>query len=190
VTTATIDHALDGEAFRHVMAALVAGVAVVTTIDADGTPRGLTTTAVTSVSLEPPLLLICVGRESRTLPAIRHSRRFAVNIIDAGSAAVAQHFASKVADKFADAVWRPGASGCPLLHEHSVAWAECGTERELEAGDHVVVIGRVDHGWSTGHEKVPLTYLRRRYGAWAALPNGSEHYEQRGVGEWQAQSTR
>jgi flavin reductase (DIM6/NTAB) family NADH-FMN oxidoreductase RutF len=200
VTSASVDHAFDGEAFRDVMAALASGVAVVTTVDAEGTPRGLTTTAVTSVSVEPPLLLVCVGRESRTLPAIRHSRRFAVNIIDSASAPVAHHFASKAPDKFADAVWRPGANGCPLLHEHSVAWAECRTEREVEAGDHVVVIGRVDHGWSTGHERVPLTYLRRNYGAWAALPNGAaqdaashngfEHLEKRGVEEWQAQSTR
>jgi flavin reductase (DIM6/NTAB) family NADH-FMN oxidoreductase RutF len=195
MTSATLGPALDGEAFRQVMAALAAGVAVVTSVDADGVPRGLTTTALTSVSLEPPLLLVCVGRESRTLPAIRHSGRFAVNLIDSVAAPVALHFASKVEDKFADAVWRPGANGCPLLHEHSVAWAECRTEREVEAGDHVVVIGRVDRGGSAGHERVPLTYLRRRYGAWAALPNGasqngSGHSEQREGGEWHVLPTR
>jgi flavin reductase (DIM6/NTAB) family NADH-FMN oxidoreductase RutF len=190
MTTATLDHALGDEAFRQVMAALAAGVAVVTTVDADGVPRGLTTTAVTSVSLDPPLLLVCVGRESRTLPALRYSRRFAVNFIDSACAPVAHHFASKVEDKFAGLTWRPGANGCPLLDEHSVAWAECRTEHEVEAGDHVVVIARIDRGGSTGDERVPLTYLRRSYGAWSALPPDLHGSEQEGVGQWQALRTR
>jgi len=202
MTSVTLDVALEGEPFRQIMAALAAGVAVVTSVDAAGIPRGLTTTAVTSVSLEPPLLLVCVGRESRTLPAIRHSRRFAVNFIDAAHAPVARHFASKLEDKFADTVWRPGTHGCPVLHEHSIAWAECMTEREVEAGDHVVVIGRIEHGGSADHERMPLTYLRRRYGAWAALPSGgasvdelerrrtSKGSEHEGVEAWQARPTR
>lgn len=74
---------LDGQTFAQVMACWPAGVAVVTTIDASGTPRGLTTTAVTSVSLDPPLLLVCVDRTSRTLPALRYARAFAVNVLEA-----------------------------------------------------------------------------------------------------------
>lgn len=190
MTAAALDHSLDDEAFRRVMAALAAGVAVVTTVDADGVLRGLTTTAVTSVSLDPPLLLVCIGRESRTLPGLRSSRRFAVNFIDAACAPVAHHFASKAEDKFVGIAWRSGVNGCPLLDEHSVAWAECRTEREVEAGDHVVLIARIERGGSADDERLPLTYHRRSYGAWSALPRDLNGSEQEGVGQWQALRTR
>jgi flavin reductase (DIM6/NTAB) family NADH-FMN oxidoreductase RutF len=174
MTVAPIRHTSDVESFREVMAALAAGVAVVTTVDADGKPRGMTTTAVTSVSLEPPLLLVCAAHESRTLAAIRHSGRFAVNLIEAAACHVAVHFASKAPQKFGDSGWRTGRHGSPVLHEHVLAWAECRVEREIEAGDHVVLIGRVEHAAAVDDERAPLTYFRRRFGTWAQ----AEHTEQ------------
>ena len=159
--------ALDGDVFRQVMATLAAAVTVVTTVDADGEPRGMTTTAVTSVSLEPPLLLVCAAHESRTLAAIRDSGRFAVNLIEASSSHVAVTFASKDPEKFGDSGWSLGRHGSPVLHEHVLAWAECLVEREIEAGDHVVLIGRVVHAAVGDDERAPLTYFRRRFGTWS-----------------------
>jgi flavin reductase (NADH) len=153
--------------FRRVMASLAAGVAVVTTIDLDGVPRGLTTTALTSVSLEPPLVLVCVGLESRTLPALRSSGRFAINLVHAAASELAARFASKAEDKFAESTWRPGVHGSPLLHEDVVAWLECRVEREIEAGDHVVFLAHVEHGDTHDTELRPLTYYQRRFGTWA-----------------------
>lgn len=163
---------VDDSIFVQVMAAFAAGVAVITAIDEQGEPRGLTTTSVTSVSREPPLLLVCVDRASRTLPAIRHSNGFAVNLIAEPHAGVALLFSSKSEDKFAELTWRPGRNGSPVLHEHSHAWADCRTDREIEAGDHIVFIGTVTHGGvfdEVGQR--PLTYFRRNFGHF--VPSGS-----------------
>lgn len=161
-------HQRGRETFTRVMAALPAGVAVVTAVDAWGRPRGLTTTAVTSVSLSPPLLLVCVDLKSRTLPAIRHSQGFAVNIIDERHAPVARHFSSKLEDKFASAVWRSGLHGFPVLHEYALAWAECRVERELIVGDHVVFVGELLDGGADEDGRMPLTYFRRGFGRFLA----------------------
>ena len=163
---------LDGQTFAQVMACWPAGVAVVTTIDADGTPRGLTTTAVTSVSLDPPLLLVCVDRTSRTLPALRYARAFAVNVLEAGHAQLARHFASKAEEKFTELAWTPGCDGVPILHDHCIAWAECRTRREIEAGDHLIMVAEVVHGGAE-QERASLIYFRRDFGSFAALaPDG------------------
>jgi flavin reductase (DIM6/NTAB) family NADH-FMN oxidoreductase RutF len=167
MTVMSVATSIEADAFRRVMAELAAGVAVVTTVDEDGAPRGLTTTALTSVSLDPPLVLICIGSESRTLPAIRASGHFVVNLVHSAAGELAARFASKVEDKFADSAWRPGLRGSPVLHDHVHAWLECRVEREIEAGDHVVLLGHVEHGDATGEELEPLTYYRRRFGTWA-----------------------
>src|SRR5438093_11602460 len=121
------------------MASYPAGVAIVTTLDTDGTPRGLTTTAVSSVSADPPLLLVCIDLASRTLPALREGGRFVVNFLREGRSELATTFASKRDDKFEQARWRRTASGLPLLHEDALAWAECVTVEEIERGDHVIL---------------------------------------------------
>ena len=90
------------------MSAFPTGVAIVTTLEPDGTPRGLTTNAVTSVSAEPPILLVCVDRNSRTLPALLHTKRFVVNFMRSDHVEICQLFASKADDKFAAWRGRPG----------------------------------------------------------------------------------
>jgi len=166
MTVAPLAPSFAADAFRQIMAALAAGVSVVTAVDAAGEPRGLTTTAVTGVSADPPLLLVCVAHDSRTLPAIRHSRRFAVNLMHAAAGETALRFASKAEDKFEGRAWRLGRHGSPLLHEDALAWAECRVEQEIEAGDHVVLIGSVEHGTAVEDELAPLTYFRRSFGTW------------------------
>ena len=95
--------------FFQIMSAFPTGVAIVTTLEPDGTPRGLTTNAVTSVSADPPILLVCVDRDSRTLPALRQSRRFVVNFMRDDHAEICELFASKAEDKFASVAWTPGS---------------------------------------------------------------------------------
>ena len=98
------------------MSAFPTGVAIVTTLEPDGTPRGLTTNAVSSVSAEPPILLVCVDRESRTLPALLHTKRFVVNFMRDDHAGICELFASKADDKFSQVPWTPGLGGVPVLH--------------------------------------------------------------------------
>jgi flavin reductase (NADH) len=164
MTSATVDV----PTFQNVMASFPAGVAVITTLDHAGQPRGLTTTALTSVSLDPPLLLICVDNASRTLPALRHSKAFTVNILAAGHAALARHFASKAEDKFAELTFSTGPRGLPILHDHTVAWIECATHQEIPAGDHLIVIGEVLDG-AAERTADSLIYFRRDFGSFLAL---------------------
>jgi flavin reductase (DIM6/NTAB) family NADH-FMN oxidoreductase RutF len=155
------------------MSAFPTGVAIVTTLEPDGTPRGLTTNAVTSVSAEPPILLVCVDRNSRTLPALQHSKRFVVNFMRDDCAELCGLFASKADDKFAQVAWKPGLGGVPVLHEGAVAHAECSTLEELEIGDHVVVTGLVEAGAPPDPDQVPIVYFRRSYASAPGAPEAA-----------------
>ena len=165
---------IDRETFGEIMASYPAGVAIVTTLDADGTPRGLTTTAVSSVSADPPLVLVCVDLTSRTLPALRAGGRFVVNFLREGRVELAGLFASKRDDKFEHAAWRPSASGVPVLADDAIAWAECTTIEELDAGDHVILLGQVDDGAGAADDDAPLMYYRRSWGVWRPAPRRTE----------------
>ncbi|WP_423461948.1 flavin reductase family protein [Promicromonospora sp. MS192] len=130
------------DGFRDAMAGLASGVCVVTTT-AGGVPAGLTTTAVMSVSLDPPLVAVGVGRTSRTLAPLRAARRFAVHVLAHDREDVAAVFASKAPDKFIGRVVGAGRAGVPLLTEDARHVLECETWTEVEAGDHVLLVGRV-----------------------------------------------
>ncbi len=152
------------------MSAFPTGVAIVTTVEPDGTPRGLTTNAVTSVSADPPILLICVDRSSRTLPALVHTKRFVVNFMRDDCGELCALFASKADDKFAGVGWTAGAGGVPILHEGAVAHAECRTLEELEIGDHVVVTGLVEGGAPPAVADVPIVYFRNAFASAPTRP--------------------
>ena len=147
------------------MSAFPTGVAIVTTLDDEGSPRGLTTNAICAVSADPPLLLICVDRTSRTLDALRHAKRFVVNFMSDGRADLCALFASKAEDKFAEVRWEPGLGGVPCLIEDALAYAECLTEQELEVGDHLILIGLVEAGSPPDPGRAPILYFRRAYGS-------------------------
>ncbi len=168
---------VDRDTFVEIMASYPAGVAIVTTLDEDGAPRGLTTTAVSSVSAEPPLLLVCVDLTSRTLPALRAGGRFVVNFLREGRGEVARVFASKADDKFDHVRWERSPSGLPVLVADALAWAECVTVRELEPGDHVILLGQVEDGAGAADEDVPLMYYRRSWGVWRPSPRQIERRE-------------
>ncbi|MBA2460425.1 MAG: flavin reductase family protein [Actinobacteria bacterium] len=155
--------AVSPEDFFSIMSAFPTGVAIVTTLDEHGEPKGLTTNAICSVSAGPPLLLVSVDTTSRTLPALRHSKRFVVNFMSDGRADLCARFASKADDKFAGVRWAPGIGGLPCLADDSLAYAECATEQELEAGDHVMLVGLVESGRPPDPESAPILYYRRVY---------------------------
>jgi len=152
---------IEAETFRQIAASFPTGVVIVTAAG----PRGLTTNAVTAVSLDPPLLLVCIDRTSRTLPAITDARGFVVNYLAAGRAELAQRFATKAEDKFEGVSWKSSraANGAPILRDDVVAWAECTLESEHGAGDHIIIVGRIEEGGAPGG--AALTYFRRAYGS-------------------------
>jgi flavin reductase (DIM6/NTAB) family NADH-FMN oxidoreductase RutF len=159
------------------MASFPSGVAVVTTADAGGTPYGLTTTAVASVSAAPPTLLVCVDLASRTLPVLREAGRFVVNFMRAGRSEVSLLFASKTDDKFARVAWRATDSGLPLLEHDVLAWAEATVDREVEVGDHVLLIATVTDGGVLGNGLAPLMYYRRSWGVWTPAQTPGDEAE-------------
>ena len=153
--------------FREVIGHFATGVAVVTCTGPDG-PAGLTTNAVTSLSLDPLLLLVCFDNGSRTLPTVRDAGRFAVNILAEGGEGLARTFASKQLlghEKF-EAVTHTVDHGVPVLDD-ALAWVVCDLRELLPGGDHTVGIGEV-HQMGTGRDPAarPLLWFQ---GAYAGL---------------------
>lgn len=150
------------------MGHFVTGVTVVTTYrdDGSGRPYGITVNALTSVSLEPPLVMVAIGHGRRIEPHLRTTGRFAVNILAAGQQRLADCFAGAEVEPdreaFCGADWTPGSTGLPLL-AGAIAHLECTTVEIISVGDHDLHIGRVDHlATNPGHDP-PLLYYRRRY---------------------------
>jgi len=150
------------ESFRDIMGSFASGISVVTTLTEDAEPFGLTCSAVCSVSATPPLLLACVRTPSSTLDAIRDRGHFAVNFLDAQAREVSQLFARPGQDKFRQVGWRPGAAvGMPIL-DRTIAHAECEVHQLVDAGDHVIVLGRILAG-EVEESRFPLGYWRGSY---------------------------
>lgn len=151
---------MDADTFRTAMGHFATGVAVVTAQGSDG-PAGLTTNAVTSLSLDPTLLLVCFDNASRTLPVVQEARRFAVNVLSAGQGELAATFASKkIATEKFEQVTHTEAHGVPVL-DGAVAWFACDLLELLPGGDHTIGIGEVTHAGAPGGE--PLVFHRGRY---------------------------
>jgi len=152
---------IDPARLRTVFGHFATGVTVVTGVDAAG-PVGVAVNSFTSVSLDPPLVAFCVLTTSSTWPRIRTAGRFAVNILSSDQEAVSRRFASAVEDRFEGIGWHPSASGAPVL-EGALAWIDAAVEAEHEAGDHVLVVGRVS-GLDVVGEGAPLVFYRGGYG--------------------------
>lgn len=150
----------DAQAFRQVMGQFATGITVITTVDADGNLYGMTANSFTSVSLDPPLLLVCVGRELDFARVITSASHFGVNILAAGQEDLSRRFATRNIDKFAGLSYRPGRSGVPLL-AGTLGHIECARYELLPGGDHVIVVGRIEHLEYRGGE--PLVYFGSRY---------------------------
>jgi flavin reductase (DIM6/NTAB) family NADH-FMN oxidoreductase RutF len=154
--------------FRRALGCFAAGVTVVTTRQPNGLPCGLTATAFTSVSVDPPLVLVCVDRRSESYPHFATSGVFAVNILTAAQEGVSARFAVSGGDKFAGVSFRWGLTGAPILTEH-LAYLECRMVREYEGGDHTIYVGEVlEAGVADGR---PLLYYRGVYATLADSRN-------------------
>jgi flavin reductase (DIM6/NTAB) family NADH-FMN oxidoreductase RutF len=151
---------ISADEFRRTLSHFASGVTTITTLDADGKPTGLTASAFTSVSLEPPLILVCVDHKSQSYPSIRERGRFAVNVLGLDQEAISKRFASTRPDKFEGVPYRLGEVGVPLV-EGALAQLECVTVSAHVAGDHTIFVGRVEQAHVGAGE--PLIYFRGRY---------------------------
>ncbi len=161
------------DAYRALMGSHPGGVAVVTATDALGEPYGFTCTAWCGVSLDPPLLLVCVSNTGNTLPVITESGAFAVNLLHGAGRRAAEAFAGSRSARFSAVPWqRSPATVLPLLPEDAHTVAECRVVRTIPAGDHTVVLGEVVRIDATdaadGPSSAPLLYGMRRYATWQA----------------------
>ena len=163
---------LSAEQFRQVLGHLPTGVTVMT---ADGeSPVGMAANSVTSVSLDPPMVLVCPAKSSSTWPLVRAVGRFCVNVMAGHHEAVCRQFAVKdAADRFAGVGWHPRPAG-PALDE-AVAWIECEITAEHEAGDHTVVLAEVV-AMEARSDRPPLVFFQGRYGTFnPAAPSMPAH---------------
>jgi flavin reductase (DIM6/NTAB) family NADH-FMN oxidoreductase RutF len=151
----------DPRTLRDAMGCFATGITIVTALDGNGMPAGLTANSFTSVSLDPPLLLVCVANTSGTAPVLRDASHFGVNVLQIGQQPASNRFATKGEDRFANLPWAPGETGVPLLGGSLVSF-ECQRESLHEAGDHFILIGRVVRAQFEPHRD-PLLYFRGKY---------------------------
>jgi flavin reductase (DIM6/NTAB) family NADH-FMN oxidoreductase RutF len=143
--------------YRRALSSFPTGVTIVTTFDSTGDPWGLTANSFTSVSLEPPVISVCIAKSGRVFPTLKTSNTFAVNILSADQKDLALHFASKAENRFTDKIWEAHPEGAPLFPGAS-ARLDCTVHSRVDAGDHEILLGKVvryDHS-----PKAPLAYCR------------------------------
>jgi 3-hydroxy-9,10-secoandrosta-1,3,5(10)-triene-9,17-dione monooxygenase reductase component len=163
-STAEISAAeITGAELRHAMGHFATGVTVITSVGPDGRPVGTTANAVSSLSLDPPLVLVCFDRASQTLAAVRAHGAFAVNVLSAPQRELSANFARRGLAAAWDGVrHRPGLTGSPKLHG-VLSSLECTVEHELSGGDHEIVVGRVRTVETSDAEASPLLFWRGQY---------------------------
>jgi flavin reductase (DIM6/NTAB) family NADH-FMN oxidoreductase RutF len=152
--------AIDKNELRRVMGHFATGVTVITTRAGDGKPYGLTANAFTSVSLEPPLLLVCVDKKAESYPFFEQSKVFTVNILADGQEALSRRFAVSGGPKFEGVSYRMGANGAPIL-DGTLGYIECTLYAAYEGGDHTIYLGEVQEAETA--ERKPLLFFRGGY---------------------------
>lgn len=150
----------DPRSLRDAFGCFMTGVTVVTTLDAHGKPLGFTANSFSSVSMDPPLLLVSIANRSASLPSFAAAKGFAVNILSEGQKDVSGTFARPSDDRFASVYWKHGPVGSPLLAGVS-AWFDCTLEQAVPVGDHTLMIGRIGGFEATAHPG--LGYYRGAY---------------------------
>ena len=152
--------AIEKNELRRVMGHFATGVTVITTRSGDGQPYGLTANAFSSVSLEPPLLLVCVDKKAESYPYFEQSKVFTVNILSDHQEAISRRFAVSGGAKFEGVAYHMGANGAPIL-EGSLAYMECTLYASYEGGDHTIYLGEVQQAETVEHK--PLLFYRGGY---------------------------
>ena len=158
---------ISADDFRRVLSHFASGVTIISACAPDGRPTGLTASAFTSVSLEPPLILVCVAHSAQSYPVLMESERFAVSFLTAEQQEASRRFSTSKIDRFAkfDGVpYRISELKLPILTE-ALAHVECVTVNRHVEGDHTVFIGRVEACGTTDGE--PLLYFRGKYASLA-----------------------
>ena len=151
----------DARTFRDALGCFATGVTVVTAMTADGAPIGLTANSFTSVSLDPPLLLVCVANSAGSAEVLETADRFGVNVMQIGQQPTSNRFAGKGVDRFAATDWEIGEFGSPVLNG-SLASFECVRHAIHEGGDHFILVGRVLKA-RFEPRRDPLLYFRGKY---------------------------
>jgi flavin reductase (DIM6/NTAB) family NADH-FMN oxidoreductase RutF len=147
--------------FRSALGMFATGVTVITARSVHGTPVGLTANSFNSVSLTPPLVLWSLARSAGSMPAFERGSHYAVNILAADQRGLAERFASKSLDRFADLDFRDGAGGAPVIHGAAAVF-ECFNRSRYEEGDHVIFVGEVERcSWRADAQ--PLIFHGGRY---------------------------
>jgi len=147
--------------FRTALSRFISGVTVVTTLSNDNRPAGITVSAFSSVSLEPPLVLVCIDKRSSLHAHLTEGSHFAVNILGDHQQGVSRRFASRDENRFEGAGYRCGLHGAPLL-EDALAYIECRVVHAYPGGDHTIIVGEVESTSVADHK--PLAYFRGNYG--------------------------
>ena len=151
---------IDPRELRNAFGAFMTGVTVVTCLGPDGTPLGFTANSFTSVSLDPPLLLVCLAKSSYSRERYAAAKGFAVNILAEDQQNISNTFARPVEDRYADTAWYIGPFGSPVF-KGVTAWFDCSTHEMVDAGDHILMIGKVEAFDTT--DNAPLGYARGGY---------------------------
>lgn len=162
-TASPPDSAFDDARFRQVLGHFGTGVTVVTALDR-GEPLGFTAQSFTSVSLDPPLISVCPSRRSVTWPRMDQAGVFCANVLSSDQEELARAFAVRDTDRFAGVEWAPApATGSPVL-AGVLAWVDCRVHAVHEAGDHLIVVGRVLGLAHDDEGRTPLLFYRGGYG--------------------------
>lgn len=151
----------DARTLRDALGCFATGVTVVTAMSEAGEPAGLTVNSFTSVSLDPPLLLVCISETSGSYDLFRTTTHFAVNVLHIGQQPTSHRFATAESDRFAGALWERGASGAPIL-TNALATFECARHACHEGGDHIILVGAVERA-RFEPQRDPLLYFRGKY---------------------------
>lgn len=151
---------LDPLHFRTALGRFASGVTVLTMRDAQGKDHGMTATAFSSLSLDPPLVLVCVDRAATMAAPLEHATHLAVNLLSAGQEEISRRFAEKDRDRFEGLVLTRGVEGLPLI-SGALAHLQCRIQARHPGGDHTIVVGAVLAAHA--HDGEPLVYHRGRY---------------------------
>ena len=152
--------AVDAREIRNVMGHFATGVTVITTKDTTGKPFGLTVNSFTSLSLNPPLVIVCVDKTVDCYSCFDDSKVFAVNVLNEDQEELSRRFATKGIEKFEGIPWRMGENGSPLL-DGVIGAIECKVTESYEGGDHTIFLGEILSATAKGDR--PLLFFKGKY---------------------------